>query len=709
MKEWMQNHFNMDNMSISLKIFNVVHFVVTIGMLIVCIVVDNFFDYPVVMYITFGTALVFFLTMVEANRTGRITLCVIFMSIFFNFFYLPYIFISYNRYTCVIPIYFLFGLLYTILLLDRKKALILGISETIFYICLLAANQSRMLSDFAGLSAYDRRKMVYAAIIALVLCGICSGAAVRFRFLVYIKEHDFAEQLQANAMDAYIAKDMFLINMSHEIRTPMNAIVGNVDLLLDQDIDNHVRDNVYNILNSCNALLSITDELMDLSKAESHELVIYKMRYDFLELIMEIINMIAVRLMESQLEFYIDIDGNIPRYMYGDASKLRQIFINILNNAIKYTKEGHILLSISSTKDETAEYDNAINLIVVITDTGIGIKKEAIPDLFESYIRLDKDNDAVNRIEGTGLGLKICKDIVTEMKGDISVESEYGVGSSFKFTVPQLCDNSERLIPDIVNEDSRIICVDTDADHVKQYKKIFNALKVSYGFADSQEILKAKLEMDDYTHIFIPFEKIDEYGEFLKSRVGKEEIIVSAGIADYVESASFATIVIRPVHAINMAAALNHTDSTYVRRTISKGGFSIPSCTIMVVDDNFTNLNVASALLRKYEANVITASSGRECLRLLEENNVDMIFLDYMMPEMNGIDTLNCIRKLPNPIYKDMPIVALTANVVSGAREMFIESGFNDFIAKPIAVDKIEKSLRAFLPKELVLYKNDYE
>lgn len=702
---WIKSHLNIDSMSISMKVFNVVHVITVLGMFAITSFINQFFFSPIVVYVSLGMAILFLITMIEGNRTGCVRACVIFMSAVFNLLYIPFIFFSYQKYISAIPLYFLFGLIYTIILLDRKTAMILSIFEIAVYTVILCYGRSRFAVDYTYMSADERSKVVLATTMATLLCAVCVGAAIRFRFNLYAMEYGNVGNLQTEAMDAYIAKDMFLVNMSHEIRTPMNAIVGNVDLLLDQDIDNHVRDSVYNILNSCNALLSITDELMDLSKAESHEMVIYKMRYDFRETILDIINMITVRLMDSQLELFVDIDNEIPRYLYGDASKLRQVFINILNNAIKYTDEGHIVLKVGAEKIS----DDSINLNAKIIDTGIGIKSEDIAGIFEGHARINDDESEIGEFGGSGLGLKVCKDIVTEMGGSISVESECRKGSCFSFSVPQLCDFTEMLIQPLNDSGYSAICFESNRNYLQQYKKISKSIGVSCTAAIDLPELMSEVETNKYTHIFTSIEKLPECEAFLRSRAGKEEIVICAGVSDYLDAANFATVLIRPIHAINIVSALKKCGSSYVRNAVRKGGFSIPDSTIMVVDDNFTNLNVASALLRKYEANVITASSGQECLRLLEENAVDMIFLDYMMPEMNGIDTLNCIRKLPEQKYKDLPIVALTANVISGAREMFIEAGFNDFISKPIVVDKIEKSIRAFLPEEHIKYKNDYE
>ena len=192
----------------------------------------------------------------------------------------------------------------------------------------------------------------------------------------------------------------------------------------------------------------------------------------------------------------------------------------------------------------------------------------------------------------------------------------------------------------------------------------------------------------------------------MNNRLVSERVVAFCKLDDNVQISKATTVLTRPIHALNIAALLKNESNSYVRDVTRKGGFECPMATILVVDDNYTNLNVAAALLSKYKANVLTALSGADCLRIIKDQEVDMVFLDYMMPEMNGIDTLERIRKIPGSNIASMPVIALTANVVSGAREMFLEAGFDDFLAKPISIDKMEKILRKYLRRELLVPKN---
>ena len=682
-------------------VFNVTHTICIIGMILLCVVVSAFFANPNAIYLSFGICVLFLLTMAEANRTLKIKRSILIMAIVFNLVFMPAMFILFERNICVIPVYFLFGLMYSVIMLDAKTATILGIVETINYVFLLYASAGKMTTGLESPTPKDIYISYIGAMFSLVIVSTCACAIIRFRYMFYQKAQERAERLKAEAMDAYIAKDMFLINMSHEIRTPMNAIVGTVDLLLDQDVSEHVSDSVYNILNSCNALLSITDELMDLSKSENGDVQLYVSTYDLSDLLMEVINMMTVRLTESNLSFFVDINRNIPRFLYGDAAKLRQLFVNLLNNAVKFTPAGKIIMRV----DYRLIDNDSIELIVDIEDTGIGIRKEDMANLFKRPAE-DVESDELLNLDGSGLGLAICAEIISEMKGTISVQSEYQTGSIFTFKLPQRFTSMDTVAYISDPKAYRILIFEKDDAHALHVRKILESFDIVSDRAFTKQDIERLMNVNNYTHVFVSNERYEECEPVLNNRLVEENIVAFLDIDDNVQISKAVTVLTRPIHTLNIAALLNNVTNTYVRDVSRKGGFTCPRATILVVDDNYTNLNVASAILSKYGANVLTALSGKDCLRILKDQEVDMIFLDYMMPEMNGIDTLENIRKMPGSRFVAIPVIALTANVVSGAREMFLEAGFDDFIAKPISIEKMEKVLRKYLRKELIVFKS---
>ena len=373
------------------------------------------------------------------------------------------------------------------------------------------------------------------------------------------------------------AKTEFLSSMSHEIRTPLNAIVGFSNMLLDdKSLPDSAKDEVNDIVMASDNLLEIVNGILDISKIEAGKLEIVNNEYDFNKVTTELIALTRGRLGDKPIELITKIDASIPQVLYGDASRLKQICVNILTNAVKYTKEGSIIFSINSVVK-----NNVCRLIISVEDTGIGIKQENLNKLFNKFERLDlKDNVT---IEGTGLGLAITKKLVDMMNGKIVVQSVFGKGSKFTVSI-----------------DQRIVKNPT-----------------------------IKVEAINTTH-----EKIE-----------------------------------------------------------------VKNKTVLVVDDNKINLKVAERLLQTYGVLVECVESGFICIDNLKSGKkYDLILMDDMMPRMSGVETLQKI-KVEIPEF-DIPVIALTANALTGMREKYLADGFNDYLAKPINKDELNRVINEYLNKE---------
>jgi len=690
----LKNTFWGDDVDGEVRVFNNIHLISIIGLLFSAVLSYIFIPEDSAFYMTIGIAIMAMLTFVEANRTHNYRIPVIIMSIFFNFFYLPYLFIAFGKYTCMIQVYFIFGLLYSILLINDHYGVLMVFIQTAFHIILIIYFISYRFDN--ATAKYATFKDYLGVYIAIVFSGLIGGMAVKFKITQQKKETTLADVLHSQLMQDYMSKNIFLINMSHEIRTPMNAIVGTVNLLLEQDINEHVRDCVYNILNSCNALLSITNELMDISKADLDEIPLTIVRYDLNEMIIEITNMMSVRLMDSHVSLYIELDENMPRYLYGDSAKIRQIFVNLLNNAVKYTNDGKIILRIKSTPIDSEN----VQFYAEIEDTGMGIKEENLEKLFKVYSRVQEDEQ--RQIEGTGLGLTLCQEYIRRMNGHINVTSTYHVGSIFSFDLPQKIDGHEKIVNINPCRGTSVLVLETEPERLFYLKRILSKIKIAVSYAEDEMDFKKYLSSESYTHILISYENYTLLKDQLNDLLSGQKLVLMSDIAQIATIEQSGCILTRPINLLNLVAALSNETNNYVHEIIRKGGFVCPKATIMVVDDNITNITVANGILRKYNATVLTALSGKECLTVLESHHVDMIFLDYMMPEMNGIDTLEAIRKLPDPYFAKLPIISLTANVVNGAREMFLNAGFDDYISKPIEVERIERALKTFLPRDYI-------
>ncbi|MCL1958803.1 MAG: response regulator, partial [Spirochaetes bacterium] len=365
-------------------------------------------------------------------------------------------------------------------------------------------------------------------------------------------------------------KSSFLANMSHEIRTPMNAIIGMTDLLAYEQLNKRQMNFVHDIKISANSLLAIINDILDLSKIEAGKLELNPVNYDFHILLDNIYSMFTYVTQKKGLRFDYEVEGEMPRYLYGDDIRLKQVLTNICGNAVKYTEKGFVKFKVSVA-------DNKLRF--EIKDSGMGIRKEDLPKLFNTFQRLETEN--IHNIVGTGLGLSISKTFVEMMGGQIIVDSEYEQGSVFLVIIP---------------------------------------------------ILESKKEE-------VKLKKSLEEGETL----------------------------------------------------------SAPDAKILVVDDNDFNIRVAEGLLELFDIKVQEAYSGKEAIKMVQEKDYDIVFMDHMMPEMDGVEATKLIRKLGDK-YKKLPIIALTANTVHGAKEMFLSNGFNGFISKPIDIQEMFKILKEWLP-----------
>lgn len=397
-------------------------------------------------------------------------------------------------------------------------------------------------------------------------------------------------ELKEVAEAANRSKSVFLANMSHEIRTPMNAIVGFNELILQKSKDKQILNYANDIKTSSDNLLSIINDVLDLSRIESGKMELSEKEYKLNELIKE--STINVKSMADKkgLELIVDIDENLPYKLYGDNSHIRNILINLLNNAVKYTPVGFIKFVI---KLEDMQDDNAV-LRFSVADSGIGIKEDDIPRLFDEFEKFDSKKNC--GVEGTGLGLAIVKGYTELLGGKITVESEYGLGSTFTLVVSQKIVSTDRLIQD-----------------------------------------------------------------------------------KWVEE-----------------------EESHVRKK-----FQAPNARILITDDNEINLKVSSSILRTYGIRVDTALSGKEAIDACRTEPYDIIFMDQMMPEMDGVEAMKRIRTLLDDSTYRSVIVALTANAVSGVKEQMYKEGFDDYITKPIDVVYLEKVLLKFLPQELIIYEDN--
>ena len=384
------------------------------------------------------------------------------------------------------------------------------------------------------------------------------------------------------------AKTAFVANMSHEIRTPINAVLGMNEMIMRESKEDNIKQYSHDIHSAAQALLGIINDILDIAKIETGKMEIIPVSYELKDFLYNVVNMMSLKASTKDLEFEVCVDESLPNLLEGDDIRIRQILVNLINNAIKYTHNGKVSLFVTkkSWKNGTTKIE------FVVKDTGIGIKEEDIKKLFVAFERIEEKRN--RNIEGTGLGINICVQLLEMMNSSLQVESEYGKGSTFSFVLEQKVKGNE-----IVGE--------------------FDMLK------------KRALELAAYQVVF-----------------------------------------------------------------------TAPKACVLVVDDNAMNRKVFCNLLKQTKIQVDEAEDGANCLQLVAKKHYDLIFMDHMMPGMDGVETLHAMEEMPENMCKETPVIILTANAVVGAKENYLKEGFVEFLSKPIEPEKLERLIFDMLPKNLV-------
>ncbi|MBQ8614151.1 MAG: response regulator [Ruminiclostridium sp.] len=505
------------------------------------------------------------------------------------------------------------------------------------------------------------------------------------------------EAKRSEAEAAAKVKTEFLANTSHEIRTPMNSIMGMTELALREDISPQVRNYLGNIRDAGTNLLNIINDILDFSKIESGKVELNLTDYNILSVINDICNIISVRINSEVVQIVTCIDPSVPTVMTGDERRIKQIVLNLAGNAIKYTRHGSITISVSA---ETKSAD-MVMLKFSVKDTGIGIKQADIYRLFNEFERADTKRN--RNIEGTGLGLAICKSLTEMMGGTIKVSSVYGAGSIFTVEIPQRVKNAESCI-NIENREEKyiLICI-PDKEQLKAVSAEIKSLGIEFKSVTNHELLE-KREFEKCTDIIIDCEEYCDGKERLSPYKDKLTVIIDPGV--HPECAPEIRRIYRPVTIISLLVLFGSHDIATESQPQSRiKRFSAPDAKILIVDDNRANLLVAERLISLYNIQTDTADSGILALKMVQQNDYDIVFMDHMMPELDGIETTQAIRSLGGK-YSKLIIVALTANVISGAAEMFRESGLDDFLGKPIEMSELNRILTRFIPEEKRLPEN---
>jgi len=502
------------------------------------------------------------------------------------------------------------------------------------------------------------------------------------------------------AQSANRTKSEFLAKMSHEIRTPMNAIIGMAELALRADSLDNAQEHIITVKQAATNLLSIINDILDISKVEKGKLEIVSTEYQFTSMLNDVINIIRMKIMDSHLHFAVKVDGGIPNSLRGDEVRVRQVLLNILGNAVKYTGSGgFVSLTIKRGMDDG--YGDTVNLTIDVEDSGCGIRDEDMQTLFDEYTQFDREKNRGK--ESTGLGLAITWHIVKAMGGDIDVSSEYGKGSTFTVTLPQVVC-SDKPLGQVENAGEKSVLVYENREiYANSLVFAVENLGVACTVASDDLDLLEKLADREYTVAFISFDLYRRNVLPIMEISTRTRMVILTEFGETVPEKNFSVLAM-PVYSLSVANVLNggRENYSYSKNAGFEVGFTAPDANILVVDDVLTNLKVAKGLLSPYGIQVSMCKSGEMALDAVKASRYDMIFMDHLMPGIDGVETTERIRAFgaEDDYFTHVPIVALTANAVTGMREFFLENGFSDYMSKPVDVVKLNNVLEKWLPRE---------
>lgn len=497
----------------------------------------------------------------------------------------------------------------------------------------------------------------------------------------------------------------FLTNVSHELRTPINAVTGISAVMLKREEDADKRKEIASIQEAGHRLFSQIEDILDYTEIDTGKMKVSKEPYVLLSLLNDVITGSQMLTEENAPEVIFDVDAKIPSALVGDARKIKKILRHLIDNAVRFTKKGGVYVRVYTL---TKPY--GVNLCMEVSDTGIGIEKEDLEKITEKFFKSDGGKN--RRTGGLGLGLPIVYGMVTAMEGFMQVDSNLNDGTTVTVSIPQaVADAAPGMVLENRTSLSLACYVRLEKYEIPKVREYYNemishlvtGLDVPLHQVSDLEELKKLVSVYRLTHLFVGREEYEESRQFLDSLDQDVEIIVVADERFALPDSGRVKLLNKPFYSFMIASVLN-AEASGDTEILKEKRMLCPGVKVLVVDDEPMNRRVAEEIFKGYQMQVQTAESGTMAIDLCEREDFDLVFLDHMMPEMDGIETLKRLRKIHTDSGRGLTVIAFTANAVSGAREMFLKEGFDEFVSKPIEYSEMEHVLRKVLPKSAIIW-----
>ena len=489
----------------------------------------------------------------------------------------------------------------------------------------------------------------------------------------------------------------FLVNLSHELRTPINVINGLSDLILKRE----KREDIKTIKNAGVRISHQIEDIQDYSEIQRQNVIIENERYMITSLLNDILMNYSLMRSQSDLDFVVDLDPEVPAVMKGDMKKIHKIISHLLDNAFKFTRKGGACLRITAYKK-----DYGVNLIIEVSDTGVGMTQMDINRITRGMYKADRKRD--RNTGGVGLGLSVVLGLVRSMDGFVKIESQKNLGTTVRISIfqevidpaPCMSLNTDRFINVVIyNWLTRFENPLLALMYKNMSDNLAKGLRHNLFFAASFEECKKLVARGDITHIFLGDQEYKHDQAYFENELDKDIVFAITADNDFIPSKESRAIVLRkPVYGMSLLQVLNGTSKNNVvsfEEDIQKP--DLTGIRALVVDDEPMNLVVATGLFKEYNMTIDTADSGVEAIDKFSKNSYDVIFMDHMMPQMDGVEAMKRIKSIAERDNRRVSIVALTANAVSGAKEMFIKEGFDGFISKPISIGDFERVMQRII------------